>query len=256
MNNANKEWIVFLHGVGGSHSLFYKQIKPFKKQYNLLLIDFPGHGMSDTLHESYSFTKIANEIIQVIDHLKIKKVHVVGISLGTIIMNELCRIAPHRIHSMILGGAVIRWKSWTDILFKLSYAIRHLVPYMFFYKIFALIMMPRKNHTQSRLFFVKDADKLGTKEFLKWVKILIRSKSVHQKLMITSNQVPKLYIMGDEDHIFIDGARYAVNNDPYAEIHVIKNCGHVCNLDNATEFNARSIEFLKNQQKMLDETTA
>ena len=35
----NTEWITFIHGAGGSSTIWHKQIKFFKKDYNLLLID-------------------------------------------------------------------------------------------------------------------------------------------------------------------------------------------------------------------------
>ena len=37
LNNKNKEWITFVHGFGGSSSIWYKQVKELSKYYNLLL---------------------------------------------------------------------------------------------------------------------------------------------------------------------------------------------------------------------------
>ncbi|MDX5477069.1 MAG: alpha/beta hydrolase, partial [Cyclobacteriaceae bacterium] len=43
---SSQEWVVFIHGAGGSSSIWYKQIREFKEEFNLLLIDLRGHGRS------------------------------------------------------------------------------------------------------------------------------------------------------------------------------------------------------------------
>ena len=42
-------WITFIHGAGGSSSIWFKQIRYFSKFFNLLLIDLRGHGNSKSL---------------------------------------------------------------------------------------------------------------------------------------------------------------------------------------------------------------
>ena len=34
---SSSEWVVFIHGAGGSSAVWYKQLKDFKKEFNLLL---------------------------------------------------------------------------------------------------------------------------------------------------------------------------------------------------------------------------
>ena len=41
-NSNNREWITFVHGAGGSSTIWFKQIKYFSKKYNLLLLDLRG----------------------------------------------------------------------------------------------------------------------------------------------------------------------------------------------------------------------
>ncbi|MFD2803377.1 Pimeloyl-ACP methyl ester carboxylesterase [Litchfieldia salsa] len=249
--------MVFLHGVGGSHLIFYKQARLFKKNMNCLFINFPGHGKSKSLDGDYSYTAIVHKVIEVLDHLQISKCHLIGISLGTIIMNEFSRVAPERISSMILGGAVISWKPWTDFLFKLAYTIRHLVPYMLLYRIFAGILMPRRNHKYSREFFITAATKVGQPEFIKWADLLINAQTVFTKALDQANDIPKLYIMGAEDHVFLDGAKFAVSMESNSRLETIPQSGHVCNIDQAEAFNRLSLAFI-NQQAQINsnKTTA
>ncbi len=45
--NAN-QWVTFVHGAGGSSSIWFKQIREFQKHFNVLLLDLRGHGDSNS----------------------------------------------------------------------------------------------------------------------------------------------------------------------------------------------------------------
>ena len=40
------DWLVFIHGFGGSTKMWKRQIDSFKDKFNLLILDLPGHGKS------------------------------------------------------------------------------------------------------------------------------------------------------------------------------------------------------------------
>ena len=146
-NKKNKNWVTFIHGAGGSSSIWYKQVKEFSKSFNVLLIDLRGHGKSKN-HvynrlKSYTFEKISDDIIEVLDYLKIKKTHFVGISLGTILIREISERYPNRSLSMIMGGAIMKLNIRSQILMNLGFLLRSIIPYLLVYKFFALIIMPK-----------------------------------------------------------------------------------------------------------------
>ena len=43
---SSQKWITFIHGAGGSSSIWFNQVRFFKKYFNVLLIDLRGHGRS------------------------------------------------------------------------------------------------------------------------------------------------------------------------------------------------------------------
>jgi pimeloyl-ACP methyl ester carboxylesterase len=51
----------FVHGAGGSSSIWFKQIRDFKKQYNVLLLDLHGHGDSKTTLKRLSNRNILSQ---------------------------------------------------------------------------------------------------------------------------------------------------------------------------------------------------
>jgi hypothetical protein len=71
---SSTEWTIFIHGFGGSSNVWFKQIRDFQENFNVVLIDLRGHGKSKGLpqHRRYSFELIAKEVAEVINFLKSK----------------------------------------------------------------------------------------------------------------------------------------------------------------------------------------
>ena len=46
LNENTTEWVSFIHGAGGSSSIWFRQIRAFKKEFNVLILDLRGHGNS------------------------------------------------------------------------------------------------------------------------------------------------------------------------------------------------------------------
>ena len=170
---TSDEWVVFVHGAGGSSSIWFKQIKAYKQHFNLLLIDLRGHGKSDNILKGlitnrYTFKSVTLDILKVLDHLKIRSAHFVGMSLGTIIVRNVAELAAGRVRSMVLGGAVTKLNTRSQVLIKLGNLSKHISPYMWLYSLFAYVVMPQKSQKESRHLFIREAKKLCQKEFKRW----------------------------------------------------------------------------------------
>lgn len=213
-NPQSDQWVVFVHGAGGSSSIWYKQVRAFKRQLNVLLVDLRGHGQSKSpiysRFKKYTFPVIGDEVIEVLDHLKIKRAHFVGISLGTIIIRDLAERYPNRISSLILGGAVMRLNTRGQVLMRMGNLLKSIIPYLILYKLFAWVIMPKKSHRDSRNLFVREAKKLYQNEFKRWFTL---AAEVNPLLKFFRNQptmIPTLYVMGSEDHMFLPSIRQLV----------------------------------------------
>ena len=133
-NEHSDEWVTFVHGAGGSSNIWFKQIRDFKKHFNVLLLDLRGHGNSkDKLlpgfkKQHYAFKTIAEDIMEVINHLKIETSHFIGISLGTIVIRQLAEMHPYREKSMILSGAILKMNFRSQILMRLGNTFKYVLP--------------------------------------------------------------------------------------------------------------------------------
>lgn len=246
----HSKWITFIHGAGGSSSIWYKQIKPLQASFNLLLIDLRGHGSSyqmasENPKEKYTFDQLTQDIIEVLNHLKIPKSHFVGISLGSVLIRNLAKISPQHIDKMILGGAILKLNLRTEILMHLGVWLKRIIPYMMLYQFFAFIIMPRKNHKTSRHLFVREAKKMSQKEFIRWFSLTVEVKSLLRFFRKVDPQIPTLYIMGGQDYLFLTSIQKMVAKHQSASLHTINNCGHVVNIEKPNIFNEKLLEFIK-----------
>jgi pimeloyl-ACP methyl ester carboxylesterase len=241
------QWVVFIHGAGGSSAIWHKQIKPFSNMYNILLVDLRGHGKSKLKNQKkdYSFEVIADDVVEVLKTHQIEEAHFVGVSMGSIVIKQIYSIKPELVRSMIFAGAVTKLNIKSRLLLRLGRILNRFLPYMTLYRLFARIMMPNKNHDQSRKMFIQEARKLMDKEFKRWFKLTARLTAYLSKLESSPYKIPQLYIMGSEDHLFLTPVLELTKGNQYSTVAIVENCGHVVNIENSERFNALSIEFIE-----------
>ena len=245
----NASWITFIHGAWGSSAIWFKQIRFFSKNFNLLLIDLRGHGASKDLIQNpfktkYSFESIAEDIFEVMDHVKIEKSHFAGISLGTILIRQLAEMQPKRVYKMIMGGAILELNLRSRILMYFGNATKSVLPYMWLYRFFAFIIMPNRNHKESRILFIREAKKLYQKEFIRWFKLtseIIPKLRIFRKVTV---DIPTLYIMGDQDYMFLPSVQKVTESHSLSQLLVLEECGHVVNVEKPGKFNDGMLLFL------------
>jgi pimeloyl-ACP methyl ester carboxylesterase len=81
-------------------------IKALSSDYQVIAIDNRGHGKSDKPHDPKKYgQEMVEDAVRLLDHLKIKKAHVVGYSMGAMITSKLLTTHPDRILSATLGGS-------------------------------------------------------------------------------------------------------------------------------------------------------
>ncbi len=250
--HANSDvWVTFVHGAGGSSTIWYKQLKAFKEHFNVLLLDLRGHGNSkSTLKEAfkdhYTFDAITDDIVEVIDHKRIEKSHFVGISLGTILIRNLAERYPERVESMIMGGAIMKLNFKSQLLMGMGIICKSIIPYLWLYRFFAFIMLPHRNHRESRLLFVREAKKLYRQEFIKWFKLTSEINPLLRLFRSADIKIPTLYVMGGEDYLFLPSIKKVVQNHSMSSLVMIEYCGHVVNVEQPLLFNNIVIGYLNN----------
>jgi pimeloyl-ACP methyl ester carboxylesterase len=81
-------------------------IKALSDTFQVIAIDNRGHGQSDKPHDPAAYgMNMAEDSIRLLDHLKIRKAHVVGYSMGGLITASILTRHPERVRTAVMGGA-------------------------------------------------------------------------------------------------------------------------------------------------------
>ena len=104
--------------------------------------------------------------------------------------------------------------------------------------------MPNRNHRESRILFIREAKKLYQKEFIRWFKLTSEVIPLLKIFRKEAIQIPTLYIMGEQDYMFLPSVRKVVEIHPDSNLLVIEDCGHVVNVEKPDKFNTGMLGFL------------
>lgn len=100
------EPIVLLHGWMSDASMWGPlDTNPATKDFQLIAVDLRGHGKSDKPHEADKYgPEMAEDVVRLLDHLKLPKAHLVGYSMGAIVAGKVAATHPDRVLSVVYGG--------------------------------------------------------------------------------------------------------------------------------------------------------
>ena len=99
--------IVFIHGVGLTYEIWQPQLD-FFKNYSNLSYDILGHGKSSLTRQNINFDDFSEQLIELINELKIEKIHLVGFSIGSLIARNFATRYSERLQSLILLGSIYK----------------------------------------------------------------------------------------------------------------------------------------------------
>ncbi len=103
------EPVILIHGFAAS--AYANWVMPgvfdkLSKHYHVIAIDNRGHGTSGKPHEVDKYGReMVEDVVRLLDHLKIQKAHIIGYSMGGFITGALVATHPERILSATMGGA-------------------------------------------------------------------------------------------------------------------------------------------------------
>jgi pimeloyl-ACP methyl ester carboxylesterase len=113
------EPVILIHGFGVNEQFQWVTpgiVKALAKDYRVIALDCRGHGRSDKPHDPKMYgTQMVEDVVRLLDHLKIKKAHVVGYSMGGFLTLKLITLYPDRFLSATTGGA--GWNKKVDVDF-------------------------------------------------------------------------------------------------------------------------------------------
>ena len=107
--------IVLIHGNGGSIQGWVDSgvVSNLARDYRVVALDARGHGKSGKPHDTRAYGReMGLDVIRLLDHLRVRRAHIVGYSMGASITAQLLTTHSDRFVTATLGGATGRFR-WT-----------------------------------------------------------------------------------------------------------------------------------------------
>jgi sigma-B regulation protein RsbQ len=93
--------LVFVHCWACDRTYWDNQVPEFAKNYRVVTIDLPGHGQSGQGRKSWSIDSFAEDVKAVVTKLDLKRVVLVGSSMGGPISVAAARSMPERVVAIV-----------------------------------------------------------------------------------------------------------------------------------------------------------
>lgn len=115
--------LILIIGLGSDQSNWRLQTGFFKKNYQVITFDNRGAGKSDKPLGPYSIKMMADDTIGLMNYLHIMKAHIMGVSMGGMIAQEIAINYPERVKKLILGCTFCENKGVSGFSVEVSNAI-------------------------------------------------------------------------------------------------------------------------------------
>lgn len=244
--------IIFIHGFPLNKSMWDKQAAALKNNYRVIAYDIRGHGNSEAGDEDFSIDLFVNDLISLMDKLKLFEVMLCGLSMGGYIALKAIEKFPKRFDSLVLSDTQCIADTLEDKQKRLK----------------AIENIKENGVEQYADLSIKNLFAPGSfttrVEEIAAVRNMIINTSVQSlcKTLIAlavrretcSNlykiEVPVLIMAGQEDKITPpDAARLIRENIQFSRIRILEHAGHIANMENPDEFNDQLIGFLHSHIK-------
>jgi pimeloyl-ACP methyl ester carboxylesterase len=235
--------LVLVHGFLGSSDMWSPQIKFFKDDFRVIVPALPGFGKSKALNSCDSIQCMAKSILDSLEKKEIKSFHLLGHSMGGMIVQEIVKLVPEKISKLIcygtgpIGNIPGRFETIDQSREKLKinglYVTAHRIAKTWFIE-----------EDKSKYFYL--CDEAGKQTSVKAADnglVAMKNWSGIENLKNIKNET--LIIWGDQDKAYnFNQVETLKNNIPNSDLKVIKDCSHNVHLEKPEEFNAVVEKFL------------
>lgn len=245
-DKQDAETILFLHPAFSDHSCFDNQINFFAERFNVITVDLLGHGLSSTGKSKDKIDQSAKHLNQILIKENIKKIHIVGVSMGSLLAQDFAVKFPLKTLSVTaLGGYDIN-----HIYPEINKAQRKEMSKWFFKVLFSMDAFRRYAASVS---VIKENEQANfyrsTKGFSR--KSFMAMSGLGNIIAERENNIssyPLLILSGEKDNeLALQVARKWNDNESESKFCIIKDAGHCANMDNPMEFNKIVFDFVTNK---------
>lgn len=239
--------VVLIHGFPLNHTMWAPQIAALPDKHRVIAYDIRGHGESNVGGGQYTMDIFADDLIALLNHLKIEKAVLCGLSMGGYIALRALERHPERVSALVLCDT--RSEADSDETkgkrFSAVESIKEKGVPLFAEGFIKSAFAPETfiNHpgvVQNVRGMILKNSSLGICSSL--LAMAFRTDTTASLSQIT---IPTLIMVGENDQLTPPLASLSMQEKiPHARMYVIPGAGHLSNLENPTAFNQKLLSFL------------
>ncbi len=223
------------------------QIEAFAKQFRVIAYDIRGHGKSGVGDGQYMLEFFVDDLVGLLDRLKIGKAVLCGLSMGGYIALRAVERNPERVAGLILADTQAKADS-NEAKLKRATAIRSVKAngVKAYADNFVKSVFAPQSFTSNGEAVEKIGRTIQSNSALGICGALLALASRTDTTGTLSGiKVPTLILVGEHDALTPPSASQEMHSMiPNSEIHLIPNAAHMSNLENSDEFNKHIMSFL------------
>lgn len=107
--------IVFVHGLGIDSRVFEQRSELLSRRLRLVFYDLRGHGRTFAPETGYSYDDFSADLKGIAEHLRLKKLHLAGVSMGGAIAARFALNNPDLVKSItFIGSHIVGYTNFKD----------------------------------------------------------------------------------------------------------------------------------------------
>ncbi|HUH87951.1 MAG TPA: alpha/beta hydrolase [Pusillimonas sp.] len=247
------ETIFFLHGIGGNKDNWTQQLGYFaEKGFRAVAWDVRGYGDSDDYDGSFKFDEISADLVRLMSHLGVSKAHFVGLSMGGRILMDFAYRHPSHVRSLVICAAFPSFGKALSAEQREDYlrlrkrpllegrTFAELAP-----ELIASLAGPDAQESVRQAL----GDSIRRLRKDSYLKALEAAAYFDRSTEVQAIRAPTLLLYGEGDRLTPpDMGRQVAALMPHAQMHIIKRCGHLMNLEAPDAFNQVVHQFISKEQ--------
>jgi pimeloyl-ACP methyl ester carboxylesterase len=244
--SPEKQAIVFLHPAFGDHTMFKHQMAHFEADYYMIAVDMVAHGKSQPHRDRVDMGCMPDIITGILDACGVKRAHLVGVSLGSLVAQATAYAHPERAASVTIVGGYSIHKDNAHIKKAQRKEMMRWVLYM-------LTSMDKfKAHVVSVSIKSDEGKALFTQAISSFTRKSFMYMGGMERFFVDADSpvpYPLLIMCGEHDTpLALDAAQRLNALEPGSELIIVKDAGHCANVDNPSVFNEALEAFLAKAQ--------
>jgi 3-oxoadipate enol-lactonase len=240
--------VVLIHGFPFSKEMWKPQIEVLKQDYYIISYDVRGHGRSDVGNGQYTIEYCVDDLIGLLDLLKISQAVLVGLSMGGYIALRTSERNPERLKGLVLCDT--RSEADTNEV-KIKRALQAKSVKIYGSQKFANTFIPTvlyENTIKKKpeiVMLLRNIIETTSPITVAGMLIALAART-DTTPWLHNIKLPTLLMVGQYDELTPSSVLTSMENKiPNAEMHIIPEAAHLCNLENPDEFNKHLLAFLE-----------